>query len=66
MMSSDKIGVLKLLFDLLLIGLSTKVGKILPGSRPTYVGGAPRSRENGEVILFQDLSRWVDSGDLKA
>ena len=40
-------------------GMSSRIGNVL-GGRTTYIGGAPRSQENGQVLMFEPALRTED------
>ena len=40
-------------------GMSSRIGNVL-GGRTTYIGGAPRSQENGQVLMFEPALKTED------
>ena len=41
--------------------MASEIGRVLPGDLPTFIAGAPRSKDTGQVFLFQDIEdqKWV-------
>ena len=39
--------------------MSSRIGNVL-GGRTTYIGGAPRSQENGQVLMFEPALKTDD------